>query len=341
MPASPAPADVYSAHPSGTFSASSGYVGRVQVGGVLLWLRFGVADTSCHSGTQGSVDSKPLSVAPLHLGSPWRSAAERFGASSLGFDMARCRDDPSRTGHCAHRLGLARRTNRTRPPGNRPPPLPGAPRQHLGLLDCCKVTSWRRGSRRHRPPPTVGRKAVASSPPCRAPLRHRLPRFWAQQLGGGRLHLPGKFLNAQAADGLVREGIRLVKKGWKSGDHTVGGSRDVSSSRLRLRPRIRVRHPPTLPFVDERRHNPARLVQRNPVTLRPTKHRRSAPPLILELASQAWQRPVMRPMAATGLSDAFSRRRLAAGQAVPVSCPQFCPRIGESNLTLPRLERLR
>ncbi len=59
------------------------------------------------------MDSRPLPVAPLHLGSPWRSAAERFGASSLGFDMARCRCDPSRTGHCAHRLGLARGTHRT------------------------------------------------------------------------------------------------------------------------------------------------------------------------------------------------------------------------------------
>jgi hypothetical protein len=78
-----------------------------------LWLRFGVADTSCHSGTEGTVDSRPLPVAPLHLGSPWRSAAERFRASSLGFDMARCRHDPSRTGHCAHRLGLARYTHRT------------------------------------------------------------------------------------------------------------------------------------------------------------------------------------------------------------------------------------
>jgi hypothetical protein len=52
-------------------------------------------------------------MAPLYLGSPGRSAAERFRASSLGFDMARCRHDPSRTGHCAHRLGLARCTHCT------------------------------------------------------------------------------------------------------------------------------------------------------------------------------------------------------------------------------------
>ena len=54
--------------------------------------------------------SRPLPVAPLHLGSPWRSGAECFRASSLGFDLARCRHDPPRAGHCAHRLGLARRT---------------------------------------------------------------------------------------------------------------------------------------------------------------------------------------------------------------------------------------
>jgi hypothetical protein len=80
-----------------------------------LWLRSGLADTSCHSGTKGPVDSRPLPVAPLHVGSPWRSAAELCGASSLGFDMARSRHNPSRTGHCAHRLGLARRTHRTQP----------------------------------------------------------------------------------------------------------------------------------------------------------------------------------------------------------------------------------
>jgi len=78
-----------------------------------LWPRTGVADASCHSGTKGAVGSRPLPMAPLYLGSPWRSAAERFRASSLGFDMAGCRHDPSRTGHCAHRLGLARRTHRT------------------------------------------------------------------------------------------------------------------------------------------------------------------------------------------------------------------------------------
>ena len=72
-----------------------------------LWPRAGVADTSCHSGTKGTVDSRPLPMAPLHLGSPWRSAAERLGASSLGFDMARCRHYRSRTGRCAYRLGLA------------------------------------------------------------------------------------------------------------------------------------------------------------------------------------------------------------------------------------------
>jgi hypothetical protein len=81
-----------------------------------LCIRFGVADTSCYLGTRRPVDSRPLPVAPLYLGSPWRSAAECFRASSLGFDLARCRHDPPRIGHCAHRLGLARRTNRTRPP---------------------------------------------------------------------------------------------------------------------------------------------------------------------------------------------------------------------------------
>ena len=54
--------------------------------------------------------SRPLPVAPLHLGSPWRSGAECFRASSLGFGMARCRRGPPRTGHRAHRVGLARRT---------------------------------------------------------------------------------------------------------------------------------------------------------------------------------------------------------------------------------------
>ena len=71
-----------------------------------LWLRSGLADTSCHSGTKGPVDSRPLPVAPLHVGSPWRSATECLGASSVGFDMARCRHYPSRTGDCAYRRGL-------------------------------------------------------------------------------------------------------------------------------------------------------------------------------------------------------------------------------------------
>jgi hypothetical protein len=62
------------------------------------------------------VDSGPLPVAPLHLGSPWGGAAEFFRASSLGFDLVRCRHDPPGTGHRAHRLGLACRTNRTRRP---------------------------------------------------------------------------------------------------------------------------------------------------------------------------------------------------------------------------------
>ena len=66
------------------------------------------------------MDSRPLPVAPLHLGSSWGGAAEFFRASSLGFDMARCRGDPSRTGRCAHRLGLARGTDRTRLPSTWP-----------------------------------------------------------------------------------------------------------------------------------------------------------------------------------------------------------------------------
>ena len=72
-----------------------------------LCIGSGVADTSCYSGTRGTVGSGPLPVAPLHLGSPRRSAAERFRASSLGFGMARCRRGPSRTGHRAHRVGLS------------------------------------------------------------------------------------------------------------------------------------------------------------------------------------------------------------------------------------------
>ena len=63
--------------------------------------------------------SRPLAVAPLHLGSPWRSAAERLGASSLGFDLARYRHDPPRTGRRAHRLGLARLDAGGRRPGLR------------------------------------------------------------------------------------------------------------------------------------------------------------------------------------------------------------------------------
>jgi hypothetical protein len=91
--------------------------------------RAGVADTSCHSGTKGTVGSRPLPMAPLHLGSPRRSAAEHLGASSLGFDMARCRHDRSRTGRYAYRLGLACRQtgqgpgkiSRRRRPRNTPP----------------------------------------------------------------------------------------------------------------------------------------------------------------------------------------------------------------------------
>src|SRR5688572_1744866 len=71
-----------------------------------LWPRTGVADVSCHSGTKGAVDSRPLPMAPLCLGSPWRSATERLGASSLGFDMACYRHYPSWTGGCAYRRGL-------------------------------------------------------------------------------------------------------------------------------------------------------------------------------------------------------------------------------------------
>jgi hypothetical protein len=98
--------------PFGAFSASS----RVRwTGGSRrsaphrLCIRLGVADTSCHSSTGGTVGSGPIAVAALHLGSPWRSPAECFRASSLGFDMARCRRDPARTGHRAHRFRLARR----------------------------------------------------------------------------------------------------------------------------------------------------------------------------------------------------------------------------------------
>jgi hypothetical protein len=72
-----------------------------------LWPRTGVADASCHSGTKGAVDSRPLPMAPLCLGSSWRSATERLGASSMGLDLARYRHYPSRTGGCAYRRGLA------------------------------------------------------------------------------------------------------------------------------------------------------------------------------------------------------------------------------------------
>lgn len=44
--------------------------------------RTGVADASSHSGTKGAVDSRPLPMAPLCLGSPWRSATERPGAEA-------------------------------------------------------------------------------------------------------------------------------------------------------------------------------------------------------------------------------------------------------------------
>jgi hypothetical protein len=141
-----------------------------------LWLRFGVADTSCYSGTRRKVDSRPLPVAPLHLGSPWRSAAERFGASSLGFDLARCRHDPPRTGHRAHRLGLARRTNRTRRPAPTwsTTPTRSSPAQGTSATRTrgshatgsaeeghrrCRPGDRRRGRRSRRDP--LGRAAVA------------------------------------------------------------------------------------------------------------------------------------------------------------------------------------
>jgi hypothetical protein len=91
--------------------------------------RAGVADTSCHSGTKGTVGSRPLPMAPLHLGSPRRSAAEHLGASSLGFDMARCRHDRSRTGRFAYRLGLACRQTGQGPEKSLADAALGTPRQ--------------------------------------------------------------------------------------------------------------------------------------------------------------------------------------------------------------------
>jgi hypothetical protein len=121
-----------------------------------LCISFGVADTACYSGTRRTVGSRPLPVAPLHLGSPWRSGAECFRASSLGFDLARCRHDPPRTGHCAHRLGLARRTGSVRPcggglgadwtpgrgPQGLPRPLRSRPGSYVLIVTARKTSAW-------------------------------------------------------------------------------------------------------------------------------------------------------------------------------------------------------
>ena len=147
-----------------------------------LWPRTGVAHVSCHSGTKGAVDPRPLPMAPLCLGSPWRSATERLGASSLGFDMARCRHDPSRTGRGAHRLGLASRTHRTRLPSIwtegslnlRPPRF---------LAGTCEILG------RGRPPPGGDRTAPGA-------VQRRL---WAFETAAQLLSIMKPRMNAEEA----------------------------------------------------------------------------------------------------------------------------------------------
>ena len=110
------------------------------VGGVLLIacaLALAWPTLRVISGTRGTVGSGPLPVAPLHLGSPWRSAAERFRASSLGFGLARCCRGPSRTGRRAHRVGLAHRTRWFSSSGTWPRRHPRFPRS-----SCCS-SAWR------------------------------------------------------------------------------------------------------------------------------------------------------------------------------------------------------
>jgi hypothetical protein len=116
QPSGPPPAQAfplrrraYSAHRSGSFRPIGVRLtrGNRRSAPHRLWPRTGVADASCHSGAKGAVDSRSLPMAPLCLGSPWRSATERLGASSMGFDMARYCHYPSRTGSCAYRRGLA------------------------------------------------------------------------------------------------------------------------------------------------------------------------------------------------------------------------------------------
>ena len=119
----------YSAHRSGSFRPIGVRLtrGNRRSAPHRLWPRTGVADASCHLGAKGAVDSRSLPMAPLCLGSPWRSATERLGASSMGFDMARYCHYPSRTGSCAYRRGLAGRSSSVSVPAPDPGPrLEGA-----------------------------------------------------------------------------------------------------------------------------------------------------------------------------------------------------------------------